>query len=386
MKIETFYYTKKDGWSIKNFPEMDSENTLVLLFCDPEYINDPTPIDQIAKSYPKSKIMGCSTAGVIFDSNILDGIISVAVLRFEKTQLEISQHSIESAEDSLRVGKEITQKLLKPELRGIFILSEGTKINGTDLVKGMAEATPLNKNIIITGGLAGDGIHFKKTWVIYQGKILLNAVVAVGFYGDHIQIGHAAYGGWDIFGPERVITRSDKNTLYELNEQPALELYKRYLGEKAAGLPSTGLLYPLAIRKNSDDQHILVRTILGVDEKEQSLTFAGEMPLGYSAQLMRANFDRLIMSAGEAGVAARKMITSKETNDPNHVISIAVSCVGRRLILGERTEEETESVLESLPPGTKQIGYYSYGEISPFSDGTCDLHNQTMALTLLYES
>jgi hypothetical protein len=60
--------------------------------------------------------------------------------------------------------------------------------------------------------------------------------------------------------------------------------------------------------------------------------------------------------------------------------------VGRRLVLGSRTEEEIEATLEVLPKGTQQIGFYSYGEISPYTAGTCDLHNQTMTLTTLSEA
>lgn len=268
----------------------------------------------------------------------------------------------------------------RPSLRGILVLSDGLKINGTELVKGLNKIS--RQDVVITGGLAGDGDKFKNTWVIYEGGIYKDSVVALGLYGDAINIGFSSQGGWDIFGPERFITRSKHNVLYELDGQPALPLYKKYLGERAKGLPSAGLLFPLAIRKDQNNSAQVVRTILAIDEKEQSLTFAGDMPLGYRAQLMRANFDRLVASAGEAGEAVAKNIPLEKKNP---VLSIAISCVGRRLLLGERTEEETEFVLESLPPETQQVGFYSYGELSPFSPGSCALHNQTMTLTTLYE-
>lgn len=172
--------------------------------------------------------------------------------------------------------------------------------------------------------------------------------------------------------------------LFELDGKPALSLYKEYLGERAEGLPATGLLYPLAIRKSNDSDVQLVRTILAVNEADQSLTFAGDMPSGYLAQLMRANFDRLITAADQAGeLASKKMLLTGDKAKP--VLAIAISCVGRRLLLGERTEEETESTLDSMPEGTQQVGFYSYGELSPYTEGTCDLHNQTMTLTLVAE-
>jgi len=220
---------------------------------------------------------------------------------------------------------------------------------------------------------------------VFEGEIVTNSIIAVGFYGQHIQIGHGSCGGWDIFGPERLITRAEKNILYELDHKPALALYKEYLGDRASGLPATGLLFPLAIRKDEKASHQLVRTILAVDEAKQSLTFAGDVPTGYLAQLMRANFDRIINAADEAGDMAVKIMLGTEGMVTKPILAIAISCVGRRLLLGEQTEEETESVLNSLPKSTKQVGFYSYGELSPHSTGQCDLHNQTMTLTTLCE-
>lgn len=383
MKLETFYYKKNEGWSVKSFPDLDSENTLLLVFSAPEYIDHPEPIKELAKHYPKSKIIGCSSAGEISGPAIFDNSISVAIAKFEKSTIRIVKTEIPSSDKSFVAGEAIAEQLNQKDLRGMFVLSDGLQVNGSELVKGLNKIN--NKEVVITGGLAGDGSRFKETWAIFNGEIFKNNVIGVGFYGDHIQIGHGSRGGWDIFGPERQITRSKNNILYELDNQPALSLYKEYLGERASGLPATGLLYPLAIRKSSDDSKQLVRTILAVDEKTESLTFAGDMPTGYLAQLMRANFDRLITAADEAGELASKRMHGVENLKPYPVLAIAISCVGRRLLLGERTEEETESTLESLPSGTQQIGFYSYGEISPFSTGRCFLHNQTMTLTTLCE-
>ncbi len=143
--------------------------------------------------------------------------------------------------------------------------------------------------------------------------------------------------------------------------------------------------HPLSIRSNQEDTTPLVRTILSVDEKAQSLTFAGDIPQGYYAQLMRANFDRLISSAGETGETATMRSFGKSIKDTKNGLCMAISCVGRRLLLGERTEEELESLSENLPQGTKIVGFYSYGELSPYATGTCHLHNQTMTITTIYE-
>jgi hypothetical protein len=200
----------------------------------------------------------------------------------------------------------------------------------------------------------------------------------VGFAGD-VQVSAGSAGGWDIFGPERTITASKGNVLYELDGRPALELYREYLGERADGLPATALLFPLAIRRARDATPRTVRTVLGIDELGQAMTFAGDVPEGWHAQLMCANRDRLVDGAMQA--AQRSALPASV--DPQ--LAVAISCVGRRLVLGERTEEEIEATLEALVPGAQLVGFYSYGEIGPHPEGHCDLHNQTMTITAIGE-
>lgn len=187
-------------------------------------------------------------------------------------------------------------------------------------------------------------------------------------------------GGWDPFGPERIITRSQGNVLYELDGQSALGLYKKYLGEHARELPASGLLFPLSLRTQAGATPV-VRTILSVDEATQSLTFAGDVPVGAYARLMKANFDRLIDGATGAATAGGRALGGTATE-----LAILISCVGRKLVLKQRIEEEVEGVRDVLGAGAVLTGFYSYGEISPFTPGAkCELHNQTMTITTLAE-
>lgn len=385
MELKAFQYKRKEGWSVDQFPPLDSENTLVLIFASPSFLNNEEPIKQISRFYGNSKIIGCSTAGEIFADSIIDDSLSIVVAKFEKTLLKMAKAKVHQVAESKQAGKDISSQLKSDDLKGIFVLSDGLNINGSELVQGLNEEN-VHKDLIITGGLAGDGSDFKKTWTIWNGELIDNHVVAIGFYGDHIHIGHGSKGGWDIFGPVRQVTRSEGNVLYELDYQPALQLYKEYLGDKAAELPSSGLLYPLAIQDPSSEESVkLVRTILGIDEKTQSLIFAGDIPTGFLAQLMRANFDRLIDSAHEAGELANERMLAHKKKGSKSVLAVDISCVGRRLLLGERTEEEVETTLETLPEGSVQVGFYSYGELSPYFVGNCELHNQTMTITTYYE-
>lgn len=376
MELATFRYAQ-GAWS-QSFPAFDSPTTMVLVFASPVYRGRPEVFRDLRRAYPHSTIIGCSTAGEIDQTRVRDETISVAVVRFRDSRVQLAATRLDDAKESFHAGVRIAAALQAAELRAVVVLSEGVNVNGTELVRGLN--AQLGDQVVVTGGLAGDGDRFGSTFVIANGEIETNGVVAVGLYGERVRVGHGSKGGWDTFGPERIVTRSDGNVLYELDGRPALALYKEYLGERAAGLPGSALLFPLALRASTDDQSAVVRTVLGVDEGAQSMTFAGDVPTGFYAKLMRANFDRLILGAKAAGGAAASLHAHRRL-----ALSIAISCVGRRLVLGERTEEETEATLEALPEGTLQIGFYSYGELSPHTSGRCDLHNQTMTLTVISE-
>lgn len=374
MHVETLQFDGR-AWS-KPFPELDSPRTVVLVFGATEYLDEPEPVRQLIAEYPNSHVLGCSSSGEIFGDLVFDGSLSVALARFDSTEVRCTVVPI-SQKTSVYAGRELATALQDDDLAGVLVLSPGLDVNGTDLVDGINEV--LGEGVVVTGGLAGDGDRFERTWTIVDGKPATGFVSAVGFYGDRVTIGHGSKGGWDKFGPERVVTRSRDHVLYELDGEPALDLYKTYLGELAADLPASGMLFPLALRADENADKQLVRTILGVDEEAQALIFAGDIPEGHRAQLMQANFDRLVGGAEDAAVVAGAV----DVDGPS--LTVAISCVGRRLVLGERTEDEIEAVRSALPEGSTQVGFYSYGELSPYTDGNCDLHNQTMTLTVLAE-
>jgi hypothetical protein len=379
MEIKTFKYHLPRGWSVERFPDMDSDQTLVIIFGAPEFMNNPAPLDELCRAFPASKMVGCSTAGEIFGTTISDNSLSVAVLRFADTQVSVATERVHGVEDSYRAGEMLAQQLYKPGLRSLLVLSDGISVNGSALIRGLNAVLP--SNVVVTGGLAGDGERFGQTWIIKEGTPQSGFVSAAGLYGERVQIGHGTKGGWDIFGPERRVTRSSGNVLYELDWKPALQLYKEYLGDRADGLPASAMLFPLALRAESGDTKQVVRTVLGVNEAHNSMVFAGDIPEGYLAQLMKANFDRLVDGASHAAQQVWGRTPVEQA-----LLAIAISCVGRRMVLGERTEEELEAACEIFPAGTRQIGFYSYGEISPFTTGHCDLHNQTMTLTTISEA
>ncbi len=379
MKLSLHQYTVGFGWDSEPDPAFDSSHTLLLFFASPVGEEVAAALQSLESVFTQSIMLGCSSAGEIFNDEINDHSISLAILKLEHTPIRLVVDKLSATNPSSAVGTKLAKRLKHDDLRAVMVLSDGLVVNGSKLIDSLSKN--LSKNVVITGGLAADADRFERTWVWANGTMKSGYVCAVGFYGDRIGIGHGSRGGWDMLGPEREVTHSDANVLYELDGQPALDLYKKYLGDRAEGLPATGLLFPLAIRNEEEADGSTVRTILAVNDADHSITFAGDIPQGSYVRLMRANFDRLIDGAADA---AADINTRDYSSGP--ILNVAISCVGRRLVLGPRTEEEIEAALDGLPEGTRQVGYYSYGEISPLASGRCDLHNQTMTLTTIWEN
>ena len=379
MKIEQRKWMRASGWLPQQADALQEPAQLVLLFGSTALLEEQHLIKEVRQRYPGAHLMGCSTAGEMCDVQVTDDSLVATAIHFEQTLVRGGSIRLESAIDSFQAGKALAA-LLEPEgLVHVFILSDGLSVNGSDLVRGLM--TRLPESVTITGGLAGDGGRFEKTLVFWDGPPEKDTVAVAGFYGRQLRIGYGSLGGWDSFGPERLITRSRGNVLYELDGQSALELYKKYLGEHADGLPATGLLFPLSIRSKAGERGV-VRTILAINEQEQSLTFAGNIPEGSYGRLMKANFDRLIDGAIGAATISSRAITPLSAE-----LAILISCVGRKLVLRQRVEEEVEGVQQVLGNDATLTGFYSYGEIAPFIPGAqCEVHNQTMTITLFSEN
>jgi len=373
MRARQALWTARQGWTGKSEGKAD----LLLAFGGTAAVTDKSLWDDVLRRYPGAIVLGCSTGGEIHGSDVLDESLSLTSLSFDRTRLKCAEAAVENASDSFDAGKTIGKGLAAADLKTIFILSDGTRVNGSELIRGV-RAHAGNK-VVITGGLAGDGPRFGTTYVGLNDAPAPGRVAAVGFYGDAIAVGHGSAGGWDVFGPERQITRSKGNVLYELNGKPALDLYKHYLGDDAKGLPGSALLFPLKVFPPDRPNEALTRTIVAVDEKERAMTFAGDMPQGYSAQLMRGNFDRLVEGAADAAHQAALPL-------PGDRVAVLVSCIGRKLLLGQRICEEVEAVKDVFGDGTALTGFYSYGEVSPHAATDCaELHNQTMTITVFGE-
>ncbi|MCB9977158.1 MAG: FIST C-terminal domain-containing protein [Rhodospirillales bacterium] len=351
----------------------------ICVFFSPQKADSPL-LKELCDSFKGITMVGCSTAGEISDSTLSEDAISLMAIHFEKTTVRAEGITVETVEDCYQQAHALGQKMAGENLAGVFILAPGLNVNGSAITRGFADS--LGANISVSGGLAGDNTSFSKTYTLLNGELSQNTLIAVGFYGNNIKIGTGSKGGWAPFGPARRVTKADSNILYELDDKPALDLYKQYLGDKAAQLPSSGLLYPFSILEDDQSETGLIRTILDVNHESKSLILAGDMPEGKLVRLMHADVDQLIVGAENAAEEAHLDCTDSVTS-----VALLVSCVGRKLVMADDVVEEIEAVHNILGPSTRLAGFYSYGEIC-VSDVTKapELHNQTMTITQLSES
>lgn len=351
---------------------------LVLCFGAKSLLTGKPVFQMLKDKFPSATIAICSTSGEIFHTEVMDETLSITAIEFEKTKVVPKQISIHASENSYEAGKALIRQFEPAGLTYIFVLSDGNHVNGSELVRGMNEIA--GEQVLITGGLAGDGSNFSSTLVGLDNNPEEGLIAGIGFYGKNLQVHHGSQGGWETFGLEKMVTRSSANELFEIENYSALELYKQYLGPEAEGLPGSALLFPLAVKLPGSEEPV-VRTILSIDDKKGSMIFAGDIPQGSKVRFMKANFDKLTNAAS----GAASLTHEQEAVSPD--LALLISCVGRKLILKSRTEEEVEAVNEVFGHQTLLSGFYSYGEISPLKKGgQCALHNQTMTITTFHES
>ena len=384
MRARLLSWQDQTGWCGDGADGSDAQ--AVLYFGARDSLTSGKCYGDLRAAFAHAHLLGCSTGGQILGDEVVDDEVAAVALSFDATEVRLASAEAESshaatANRSCQAGIDLGKKLSAPDLAGIFILSDGLHVNGSALVDGIGSV--VGPSVPLIGGLAGDGERFERTLVGADGAPRERLIAALGFYGPAIHIGYGSAGGWDRFGPRRRVTRSDGNVLYTLDDEPALDLYERYLGDEAEGLPGTALYFPLRVFEPGHPERDMVRTVLSVDRAARTMTFAGDVPQGWVTQLMRGNFDRLAEGAGEAGRLAHNGASAW----PGDKLAILVSCIGRRMLMGQNTLDEVEAAGTGLADVDKRIGFYSYGEISPHrASGCAQLHNQTMTIATLCEA
>jgi hypothetical protein len=376
MHIEQFHW-HGHGWEPALFGHLPQAQ-LVLLFGSPTTLRGPTPLHELRAAFPQAFVLGCSTAGDIMGTSVFDEGLVATAIHFEHTALQGRLLALQQGMSSFQAGKVLAQQLDPKGLVHILVLSEGVAVNGSELVAGLQQHLPAQ--VGITGGLAGDGDRFQETLLLWNGQAEPHSILVLGFYSTRLRVGSGSFGGWEAFGPYRRVTRSSGNRLYELEGRSALSLYRAYLGEQALDLPAAGLLFPLSVLTSALEKPV-VRTLLAVHEADQSITFAGDVPEDSYVRMMRTTIPQLVSGAMKAAKTSTEPLGATSPD-----LAVLVSCVGRKLVLQQRVEEELQGVRQVLGEQSILAGFYSYGEIAPFTPGTlCRLHNQTMTITTFAE-
>ncbi|AYN68637.1 histidine kinase [Euzebyella marina] len=377
MKILQAKKEKGGSWIFQT-EKTELKSPLVLVFGDRYQLEAENIYSEIAELFPGGHIIMGSTSGEILNENVFEKTMVLTAIEFERSTFIIKSKNLADYDgDDELLGKELMEEFPSENLKHVFVVSEGSTVNGSTLISGLEKIK--SSKVGLSGGLCGDDARFERTLCSYNSNPKEGEIIAVGLYGDSLEITSANYGGWSVFGPLRTITKSDGNVLYELDGKPALDLYKQYLGDKAKDLPYSALFYPLNVDLH-DGSKPLVRTILNIDEEENSMLLAGNVPEGSSVQLMMSTVDDIADGAREAAKLAVELRKNKTE------LALLVSCVGRKLVMDQRTEDEVEEVIDIVGSQAAVTGFYSYGEMAPFAgEESCKLHNQTMTLTLLSE-
>ncbi len=350
---------------------------LIIVFGSVTRMTDPALPALLRAQFPEAHHMGCTTSGEISNAGVADDSLVLTAVRFKQPGFRVASVETAGMDDSAEAGQRLAAKLAAEDLHSILVFGQGVNINGSALIEGITRVA--GTHVTLTGGLAGDGGKFTQTWTLCDGVVSDRHIVGVGLYGAAIQLAHGSFGGWQPFGATRRVTRSKANVLFELDGEPALEIYKRYLGEYARDLPGSGLLFPFAMIGQDHGETGLIRTILGIDEVQGSLTLAGDIVEGGFLRLMAASTNALVDGAEAAAAAAQKMFKKGEP-----CLAMLVSCIGRKLVMGGRVDEEVEAVGNVFGQHCVLTGFYSNGEISPYLNSPeCKLHNQTMTVTCL---
>jgi len=335
----------------------------------------------LKNKFPDAIVIGCSTAGEIFDNAVYEDTLVVTAVHIDNVEVELVSAKVGVAAKSRNAGEEIGKKITKMQANSVFVLAPGSEINGSELVLGLESS--IGDNVSLTGGLAGDGMNFSTTYTLGNEQITTDTVFALALKSQKVDFYYASKCGWLAFGSDRRVTKSVANVLYQIDNRPALELYKEYLGEKAKDLPASGLLYPIAVLNENNLKEVeVIRTILNVDEAENSLILAGDVAEGSLIQLMHVKTKNLIEGAG---LAADEIYASLNNTLVDDSLAILVSCVGRRMVMADDVDDEVEAVNNGFKGKAILAGFYSYGEICPFDSHNKKplLHNQTMTITLI---
>lgn len=380
MKLEQCRWQKETGWENGKEPGGLKEAQLVIFFASKVIFDENGIIEELKNYYPKAEIVGCAVQWQIQGQEVTEAALCFTAIFFEHASVAVVTGSVDDVNKSQELGTSLIQSLPSEGLRHVFVLGDGLNLAGSAFVRGIS--SKISTLIGLTGGFTSEGVSTGQPGLYCNKKLPKGSAILIGFYGDLLQFSYAANTGWKSYGPIRKITKSDGDTLYELDNKPVLDLYKDFLGPFAHELPDIGLLYPMSVWAPDQEQSsALARTIIDVNEESKSLRTAGDVPEGSNVQFMITNIDMLVKGAETAAEKTFKVLKHTEPE-----LALIMSCISRKFVMKQRSEEELDAVADILGKKVAYVGFYTWGEISPFGfNEKCFFQNQVMAITAIRE-
>lgn len=173
-----------DNFNFENVQHETKPPAMAMLFGDTDELIVSKIPQKLKNLLPNCKIVGCSTGTNICNDKMQNQGISGIAFGFNSSKVEIAEAEITQAANSFDTGAKLGAQLKKDDLVGVFVLSDGLNVNGSDIVGGLLSV--LGGRVKVSGGLAGDGARFGKTIIINDGIAKENSVVAIGFYGKKL--------------------------------------------------------------------------------------------------------------------------------------------------------------------------------------------------------
>jgi hypothetical protein len=333
------------------------------------------------------QIFGATTAGEFIDGEIEKGSIVILLLDINPSyfKIEFLETTQESAfNDAIKLGIAGKYTFTNP---AFIIVNSGVTLDGEPFVEGIIEgfgksASHNDKEVTIFGGKAADDLALESTFVFTNGKSSSSALAALIIDEDKIEVKGIATCGWQAIGTTKTVTKSDGNTVYTIDDKPALDMLMNYLGVEIKQEESKDIVtflsswyYPLQVERDNVDP--VIRTAMFANQEERSLICSGKVPQGAKIKFsLPPDFDSI-----DKVVEDCKGIKENEQQTADALIMF--SCVSRYLSFGMVMKEEVEQVQKIWE--APMAGFFSYGEYGKSKTGRYDYHNNTCCLVVLKE-
>jgi len=315
------------------------------------------------------EVFGASSSGEILNDEVHEESIAVMLLDISREAFRLNVFDGEGKTSS-DVGQGVAE-WARPiyENPAIMLMSAGLHADGQQLVKGVIDN--MEHQVPLFGCLAGDDLSFKETFVFNASQVIANGAVALIFDQNAIELQGLAVCGWKGIGTPKTVTKATGNIVYEIDDEPALDMYNKYL--KIGDDPGLAGEYPLLLIR--DDDSVVLRAVMGVNE-DKSIVYAGTVPEGAKVKFSMPPGSEIIDLAIEQMSEFNQQIPSSNA-------IVLFSCKARHVALGPMVEDEISGIhkLWNVP----MVGFFTYGEIGPVPQGQCDFHNHTLVPVLIQE-